>query len=148
MTKFKVGDKVVRRRNFCPPPEKGQQEGGVYIVSSIEEGRTVRWMALEGIVIANNEWPFDPDNYKLATTQRHKHYKMIMAWAEGEIIEFTYSDSHHTWVEMDPGLSIGWYSSYRYRVKPKKTQQQTEIEKIEKEMRELADRVKDLKSET
>lgn len=46
--------------------------------------------------------------------QRHKHADVIIAWAEGDEVEYRINPKH-PWVEAD---NPGWYENYEYRVKP------------------------------
>ena len=48
---------------------------------------------------------------------KHKHYDLIVAWAEGKDIQFrAYSDSD--WEDVDMN-GEEWYVHYIYRIKPK-----------------------------
>lgn len=46
--------------------------------------------------------------------QPHKHKDVIIAWANGEVIEF-YSVGHQAWIEID---SPNWLEDVQYRIKP------------------------------
>ena len=50
---------------------------------------------------------------------KHKHYDVIVAWANGEEIEW--SDDGKNWHLRDAGVSPAtwWFESLYYRVKPK-----------------------------
>jgi hypothetical protein len=55
---------------------------------------------------------------------RHKHADVIIAWANGETIEFRWKTKHgwSDWLELlqyERG-PLGWYEDHEYRVKPKK----------------------------
>ena len=47
---------------------------------------------------------------------KHKHYDMIVAWAEGKDIQFK-AFSHSDWEDVDMN-GEEWYEHYQYRIKP------------------------------
>jgi len=47
---------------------------------------------------------------------KHKHYDMIVAWAEGKDIQFK-AFSHNDWEDVDMN-GEEWYEHYTYRIKP------------------------------
>jgi hypothetical protein len=47
---------------------------------------------------------------------KHKHYDMIVAWAEGKDIQFK-AFSHSDWEDVDM-KGEEWYEHYTYRIKP------------------------------
>jgi hypothetical protein len=47
---------------------------------------------------------------------KHKHYDMIVAWAEGKDIQFK-AFSHSDWEDVDMN-GEEWYEHYTYRIKP------------------------------
>ena len=47
---------------------------------------------------------------------KHKHYDMIVAWAEGKNIQFK-AFSHSEWEDVDMH-GEEWYEHYTYRIKP------------------------------
>ena len=49
--------------------------------------------------------------------ERHKHADVIIAWANGEEIEFRHSVSNE-WEPVSPPTRL-WKEEYEYRVKPK-----------------------------
>ena len=48
---------------------------------------------------------------------KHKHYDVIVAWANGEEIEW--SEDGKIWFGGQPASSPSWLENYFYRVKPK-----------------------------
>lgn len=55
--------------------------------------------------------------------QPHKHKDAIIAWANGEQIEY-YSESYKAWRECD---SPSWLEFDKYRVKPKEVTRQFQV---------------------
>ncbi|AHX01070.1 hypothetical protein M316_0005 [Nitrincola phage 1M3-16] len=75
----------------------------------------------------------------------HKHRDVIITWENGAKVEF-WSDINSKWVALTNPSRAHWDREH-YRVKPSATSQQEEIEKIESEMRGLAERLNKLKGE-
>ena len=68
------------------------------------------------------------------TLKHHVHHDVIVAYAKGEKIQIR--NGYDNWRDVsDPVFHIDLV----YRVKPKKSERELEIERIEKEMRKLAD---------
>jgi hypothetical protein len=73
----------------------------------------------------------------------HKHAELIKAWADGAEIEYNgvYDEE---WQRLYDGKwqkvsDPSWPEHYEYRIKPEKSEKELEIERIESEMRKLAD---------
>ena len=119
--KIKVGDTVVHKNNL------------IYgVVSEMSEaGKGLR---LKGY----NDW-YVAEKFKVVDTSKyHKHRELIIAWANGEEIEFWW-DIHQVWA---PTQSPAWFESYTYRIK---TTEPTELELLEQKHKELGDAITKLK---
>jgi hypothetical protein len=67
------------------------------------------------------------------TLKHHKHHDVIVAYAKGEKIQLR---KYGIWVDVRYPT---FENVLEYRVKPNKSERELEIERIEKEMRKLAD---------
>jgi len=50
--------------------------------------------------------------------KRHKHYEIIMAWAEGKDVEFL-DQSVGKWYSLTGDSTVCWSLNNEYRIKPK-----------------------------
>ena len=132
---FKVGDRVRRTGPSYGNMEKGMEAKVV--------GIDVHYMT----VLLNNGASINtnPMFWELVEPVRHNHHPhhdLIIAWAKGAEIEtrasesFSWQDKHHS----------EWLVDWQYRIKP--TNRNAErIERIEQEMRRLADELKELRDD-
>lgn len=51
-------------------------------------------------------------------TQRHKHYDVIVAWAEGKPIQYKQPNSEKWIDQVAPTFALGWHNDHEYRIKP------------------------------
>ena len=107
--KIEVGDWVVRDTGTCL--HSGLEHGVEYEVI----GAVGTLLRLRG-VYPEDDWQVTYCNFtKVDPPKRHKHYKEIVAWANGEVIEY-FSDHSEAWrVIREPS----WTDTVQYRVKPK-----------------------------
>jgi len=129
--KIEVGDWVVRDTGTCL--HSGLEYGVEYEVIGVD-GALLR---LRG-VYPEDDWQFTYCNFtKVDPPKRHKHYKEIVAWANGEEIEFLSLYGVDKWI-VSPEPS--WANRIQYRVKPevnsRKAEIKLELEKLWKEERE------------
>ena len=127
--KIEVGDWVVRDTGTCL--HSGLEYGVEYEVIGVD-GTLLR---LRG-VYPEDGWRFIYCSFtKVDPPKRHKHYKEIVAWANGEEIEFLGVKGN--WARVDEPL---WVNHIQYRVKPvvnpRKAEIKLELEKLWKEERE------------
>lgn len=131
---FKVGDKVRRRDGG----KWGNCHDGYYDVVTVSK--------IDGIKIYAKEtrtWR-DVDELELEEKKNwHPHHDLIIEWLENEgcVVEF-YSEYVGGWNVVN---CPSWYPSDTYRIVYPNRVKQSEISKIEDEMRKLADRLKELK---
>lgn len=127
MSKFNKGDKVVKVDGSTFP-------GGVLSV-------TVYTTDEEGNVLFLNQYGWVAEHkLKLAITPQ-KHCELIKAWADGATIECRNNVSGKWNVVPSPM----WTYNAKYRIKPDNPNADA-IERIEKEMRKLADELAKLKT--
>ena len=129
MNEFKVGDKVK-----CIGDNRYHDVGDVDIITSLSEfGECIRFNG--------DNMGYFTYNYKLANYPNppHKHVKEMIAFAEGAIIQYK---QDMVWFE---DVSPTWCEGDEFRIKPEKTSKQLEIERIESEIRKLADDLKAIK---
>lgn len=86
--------------NLIPKPEKSM---AINIFNKREQPS-----ALEELI---TNWP-DEDEPR-TESKRHKHYDCIVAWAEGEKIQYEHRGN---WCDID---EPDWYEDVNYRIKPK-----------------------------
>ena len=128
--KIEVVDWVVRDTDTCL--HSGLEYGVEYEVIGVD-GPLLR---LRG-VCPEDDWQFTYCNFtKVDPPKRHKHCKEIIAWANGEVIEY-FSDHSEAWrVIGEPS----WVNRIQYRVKPvvnpRKAEIKLELEGLWKEERE------------
>jgi len=133
--KIEVGDWVVRNRDT--KLHSGLEYDVEYKVLRIGSGYILQ---LEGM-LAEDDFSFCTQNFTKVdkpadTSKRRKHYKEIIAWANGAEIEH-FSDHSEAWrVIGDPS----WVNRIQYRVKPevnsRKAEIKLELEGLWKEERE------------
>lgn len=79
---------------------------------------------------------------------KHPHYNLIIEWAKGAEIQFlsrlVTEDGRPKWKDTANPV---WNEKTQYRIKPHKTEKDIEIEKLESEMRSMADRIAKLREE-
>lgn len=135
MSKFKTGDKVIAIDS------SGQfTKGDILEVSGLSGDNKVK--------VHGHRYHHYDDHYfspiMLYPNPPHKHAELIKAWADGAIIEHGSSGGGRKgWCLTQSNPS--WHDEVEYRIKPEKTANQLEIERIESEMRKLADDLKALK---
>lgn len=149
MSRFKVGDKVrvVEIGCGCGFEDYGKEvtitELGWYnngvgykVYPAIGNTKTLGFNGFIG------EDSFEP----LEASKRHKHYDMIVAWAENPSLEFQcrHSDDSRmdSWEDCEKPM---WFPDVEYRIKPEKSEREIEIEKIQEEMEKLEKRLEQLK---
>lgn len=54
---------------------------------------------------------------------KHKHYDVIVAWANGEKCEF-FSPITEKWEPLNPNSVPAFYEDYQYRIKPKRVKKE------------------------
>ena len=54
---------------------------------------------------------------------KHKHYDVIVAWANGEKCEF-FSPISEKWEPLNPNSVPAFYEDYEYRIKPKRVKKE------------------------
>jgi hypothetical protein len=117
--------KVVEVTEFSPSGNIGAKELGKYYWSK------------NYVEVLSTSYPNPP----------HKHAEIIKAWADGATIQI---NEDHMWFDYCPyvdGEVFGVFSTdFEFRIKPQKTEREIEIERIESEMRKLADSLKELKN--
>lgn len=137
MHKFKAGDKVVAVKSFdhLTKPDRSYKIGDEFVVSSCSDN-LVRFISREG----SN---YSASNFELAedTSSYHPHHDLIVAWAKGAKIDH-FSNDLNRWI---PCGIPAWQMGMKYRVRPEKTEKELEIERIESEIRKLADDLNKLK---
>ena len=139
MSKFKVGDEV---RCLRGSNSSELEKGRVYTVYKIGSS----WGSLYLTEFRQEGWNYDPELFELAEDRSnyHKHHDVICAWAKGAEVE-------------SRGRTRGWqitetpvwleHKEYRIKPAPARTTTDIEMERIETEMRKLADQLSDLKGE-
>ena len=143
MSKFRVGDKV----RFTGSSSI-LEEGKVYKVSEVYDEYGVEWMRLAGVDA--EDWDSQSGFFELVEdrSKYHKHHDVICAWARGEDVEVRWNINGR-WVPLancSESHSIRWACSSDYRIKPAPTAN-PDIERIETEMRKLADQLAEIKKE-
>lgn len=136
MSKFKVGDKLIAVYDDSMRSESFQK-GDLLTVRELASD-SGEYLVIEGV--PGNRGAY---NFKLAYTP-HKRADLIKAWADGVPCEVK-SKHADDWSLMDFRSMYSWDDHVEYRIKTEKSEDRLEIEAIEKEMRDLADRVKQLK---
>ena len=134
MSKFKVGDRV-RRINSEFNDLK------VDSISEVESISLCGHLSLKGF-----QGVFDKKNFEFANeypNPPHKHAELIKAYADGAEIEY-YNLTR--WVDTDEKHAPKFNKDIEYRIKPQKSDKDIEIERIESEMRKLADDLVKVKS--
>lgn len=145
MNKFQAGDKVVAIvSNLLWIPEYKYEKGDVFTVSSCEgysvwfEGRGNFSYSVHSFELRTLEDTSSASEQN--TANYHIHHDLIVAWAKGAKIEF------NTWNGWRPCRVPQWHvHGYKFRIAPEKTEKELEIERIESEMRKLADDLNKLK---
>lgn len=135
MNEFKVGDDLVLIRPFESDLHDTclRTLGYKFTVSSCDGGGCISVKTTEGVGYTG----VYSDRFELANkypNAPHKHVKEMIAFAEGANIE--YFDSMNAWCHVP---SPTWGVINEYRIKPEKTTNQLEIERIESEMRKQAE---------
>jgi len=114
--KIEVGDWVVRDTDTHL--HSGLEYGVEYEVIGVD-GTLLR---LRG-VYPEDDWQFTYCNFtKVDPPKRHKHYKEIIAWANGEEIEFL--GVKGAWRAI---REPSWIDTFQYRVKPEVNSRKAEI---------------------
>jgi len=54
---------------------------------------------------------------------KHRHYDVIVAWANGEKCEF-FSPISEKWEPLNPNSVPAFYEDYEYRIKPKRVKKE------------------------
>ena len=135
MSKFKIGDRV-RKKN----KEKFTNEELIATITEIENNKI--WLKETGTYIFTKDAILMNDTYP---NLPHKHAELIHAWADGAIIQYKINN---TWKDFNNNnVQWGNVENYILRIKPDISPEQEEINKIEEEMRNLADRLNKLKGE-
>lgn len=141
MSKFKIGDKVVRSDMDLggigsPRTKTLFSNGSVLTVSFVND-------VYELISFKEVGGQYDGDAFKLYDdpSKHHKHHDMIIAWAKGAEIQY-YDRGFEEWLDYN---TPSWNLSTIYRIKPTKADiRQQKINDIESEMRKLADQLNEL----
>lgn len=118
--KFKAGDRVVRTAGN--DKEFGMFKGRTYTVKYVHSNG---WIELENLLLPYGTW--NPANFELAhdKAERHKYADLIIAWANGSKIQFSYKLTPDVWHDVD---NPAWQDDVNYRIKPEKLHPFDEIE--------------------
>jgi hypothetical protein len=133
MGKLKVGSKALcvnKNENI----DSRLVVGVLYTVSSINSGDLY-------LVELDGKWTAEQFKLHQHPNPPHKHCELIKDWADGAEIEML--DNAGYWQRV---MSPRWDVSIEYRIKPEKSDKDIEIERIESEMRKLADALSKVKS--
>lgn len=144
MCKFKVGDrvKIVRAGYGCNVDFKDK-------IVTIVESSSIRYSGRAGYKVSPaigntksgaHDGFIGEESFEYVGEGCRPNYDVIIAWANGAEVEY-YSDCGKCWLDCP---SPNFYSDVQYRIK-KVNKNDMEIERIEKEMRKLADDLKKLK---
>lgn len=136
MSKFKVGDKVVRVQE-----NSLLVTGSVYTVQSLT---STDWVRLVGVVGHS----FNPDNFELVedTSKRRPHYDLIIAWANGAEVECKYYPTND-WTSVN---NPSWLGHFEYRIKPtnpEKEKLEQLISDMDKQLTDAKNRLKEIAGE-
>ena len=134
MCKFTTGDKVERIGLGYDKVKRGE----VYKVIGLT---LTGGLHLEGA----GSVAYDSNLFKLAQpcypNPPHKHAELIKAWADGAQIQSC--SAHYDWRDT---VNPSWIDGVEYRIKPEKSEREIQIEELEKQARELADKISELKN--
>ena len=132
MSKFKVGDKVIRKT--CGGTVF--TEGFTYNIYRVTSNG---WLILAGLVGA-----YGPENFLLAqprkTTTPHKHAALIHAWADDPGLEIEFFNKINGCWEVIYG-DLFWTESLQYRIKPEKSEKELERDAILEQIEDLKKKV-------
>ena len=131
MSKFKVGDKIVRVNT----PYSWVDIGDV-----VEELTGYHYRDNNGAEtqVVDSLWELDKPKYP---NPPHKHKDIIIAWAKGAEVEYLAASSK-SW---KPIRKPSWYEKDTYRIKPAKSPTQLKVEELESKAAELLKAAKELK---
>lgn len=118
MSKFKVGDKV-----------KSLNSGFTGVVSWVRSSEGGRLIGIDGSPCVYVAARFE----LVSELTPHVHQKIIIAWADGEQIQY-FDRWHEKWVDVAPPT---FQRHVKYRVKPGKSEKELKIEELEQQLREL-----------
>jgi hypothetical protein len=123
MSQFKVGDKVRRKEEGGDDSKYGIYVGKIYTVS-----RTGSFLILEGIGGSWNSNYFElvDDNGEFRS-KKHPHADLIIAWANGAVIEQLGQGKNGKWVAVS---QPSWAVNSKFRLKPKNVEPVTEKRRI------------------
>lgn len=151
MSEVKIGDKVLLKcfkgvrgvnGNHCGWVRRfSNHVGKVVVVTGISERGNI-----EAEELGSYKW--SKDYVEVVSTAYpnppHKHAELIKAWADGAEVE--YLNFSGTWRTMTKAsINFVVNPERKFRIKPQKSEREIEIERIESEMRKLADSLKELK---
>ena len=138
MKTFNIGDQIHYDGEGCAPR-------GVYVICGVSQNTnkvaprydivSLDSLTVHQGILGTDFTPHHPNE------NRRKHHDVIVAWAKGATIQI--QTNYGGWKTVtDPVFCKG----KTYRVLPKPDPMELEIKKIEKEMRELADRLQELRA--
>ena len=129
-SKFKVGDDVVRTG------------GSTFIVKTGDVHKVAGTSSCGGIKLEGICGIYNEDDFELDTSSYHVHHDEIITWAKGAKIEYQ-SDTVAWYLTKRPT----WGEQRKYRVyeEPVTSPRELEMERIQAEMRNLADALEALK---
>lgn len=137
--KFKIGDVIISIS------DKGTdiKIGGIYTVTCYLDSM-VSFMDDNGDVRIRHSMDYElyEEEPKEDTSKWHKHHDLIIAWAKGAKVQFK-CKVDNKWHDVVNGYS--WHDSYEYRIKPKASQK--EISELESQIKELSEKLKQMKGE-
>lgn len=119
MSNFKVGDKVV-----CIDATQSTTlvEGMIYVVVSTEvsDRRFIKVRLPNGADVDQYVTRFKPKPKYNTPNGKHKHHDVIVAWAEGAVIQFK-PYGHDRWRDYQWEAGPTFSNDVEYRIKPEKS---------------------------
>ena len=134
---FRVGDTVKRVADFSLFWAENKPNGLFYEITEVKSHKEIK--------LSGSSLCFCSENFELATTQYpnppHKHKDLIIAWANGAIMQFRTTGGGWSDVQGNPAWVIG----ISYRIKPTKSAKDVQIEELEAKAKELLGKITELK---
>ena len=133
MDKFKKGETLKRTRDTAGD----LPVGSIVKVTRVSDGLVA--VELNGVALGGM---YSDSNFELSKYPNppHEHTKEMIAFAEGANIQMQLNDMSWGYDKYP-----SWHENNKYRTEPEKTAKDLEIERIELEIRKLADDLSKLK---